>query len=97
LCLEDVEKNRLIEDQGFSPSQILEELNKEMNLLVDKKQKIIDSHKNLLFILNKRIEAKKNNNEKLRLEIEKQKETCLKMERILNVSIRFDFENSGIH
>jgi hypothetical protein len=97
LCLEDVEKNRIIEDQGFSPSQILEELNKEMNLLVDKKQKIIDSHKNLLFILNKRIEAKKNNNEKLRLEIEKQKETYLKMERILNVSIRFDFENSGIH
>ena len=97
MCLEDVEKNRIIEDQGFSPSQILEELNKEMNLLVDKKQKIIDSHKNLLFILNKRIEAKKNNNEKLRLEIEKQKETYLKMERILNVSIRFDFENSGIH
>ena len=97
LCLDDIEKNKIIKDQGFSPLQILEKLNKEMKLLVDKKQKIIDSHKNLLFILNKRIEAKKNNNEKLRLEIEKQKGICLKMERILNVSIRFDFENSGIH
>jgi hypothetical protein len=97
LCLDDMDKNSLINDQGFSPSQILEKLNKEMQLLVDKKQKIIDSHRNLLFILNKRVEAKKNNNERLRLEIEKQKETCLKMAKTLNASIRFEIDNSTLH
>ena len=97
MCLDDMDKNSLISDQGFSPSQILEKLNKEMQLLVDKKQKIIDSHRNLLFILNKRVEAKKNNNERLRLEIEKQKETCLKMAKTLNASIRFEIDNSTLH
>lgn len=97
MCLDDMDKNSLINDQGFSPSQILEKLNKEMQLLVDKKQKIIDSHRNLLFILNKRVEAKKNNNERLRLEIEKQKETCLKMAKTLNASIRFEIDNSTLH
>lgn len=97
MCLDDMDKNKLINDHGFSPSQILEKLNKEMQLLADKKQKIIDSHRNLLFILNKRVEAKKNNNERLRLEIEKQKETCLKMAKTLNASIRFEIDNSTLH
>jgi hypothetical protein len=97
LCLDDIEKNKIIKDQGFSPLQILEKLNKEMKLLVDKKQKIIDSQKNLLFIMNKRIEAKKSNNERLRLEIEKLKTTCVKMARNLNASIKFDIDNSAFH
>jgi hypothetical protein len=97
LCLDDIEKNRIIKDHGFSPLQILEKLDKEMKLLADKKQKIIDSHKNLLYIMNKRIEAKKRNNEKLRLEIEKRKESCVKMVRIMNASIRFDIDNSALH
>ena len=96
MCLDDMDKNRLINDQGFSPSQILEKLNKEMQLLVDKKQKIIDSHRNLLFILNKRVEAKKNNNEKLRLEIENQKKACLRMANVLNASVRLDFDKSRL-
>jgi len=83
-------------DQG-SISQVLKKLNKEVKLLVDKKQKIIDSHGNLLFILNKRIEVTKSNNERLRLEIEKQKETCLRMANILNASIRLDIDNSLLH
>ena len=97
MCLDDIEKNRITNDQDFPPLQILEKLNKELKLLVDKKQKIINSHKNLLFILDKRIEAKKRNNERLRLEIEKQKETCLKMAKTLNASIRFEIDNSTLH
>ena len=96
MCLDDMDKNSLISDQGFSPSQILEKLNKEMQLLVDKKQKIIDSHKNLLFILDKRIEAKKRDNERLRLEIEKRKETCAKMARIMS-AFSFDIGHSALH
>ena len=82
--------------QDFPPLQILEKLNKELKLLVDKKQKIIDSHKNLLFILDKRIEAKKRDNERLRLEIEKRKETCAKMARIMS-AFSFDIGHSALH
>jgi hypothetical protein len=95
-CLDDIEKNRIMNGQDFPPLQILEKLNKELELLVDKKQKIIASHKNLLFILDKRIEAKKRDNERLRLEIEKRKETCAKMARIMSAS-SFDIGNSALH
>ena len=96
MCLDDIEKNRITNDQDFPPLQILEKLNKELKLLVDKKQKIIDSHKNLLFILDKRIEAKKRDNERLRLEIEKRKETCAKMARIMS-AFSFDIGHSALH
>jgi len=96
LCLDDIEKNRIMNGQDFPPLQILEKLNKELKLLVDKKQKIIDSHKNLLFILDKRIEAKKRDNERLRLEIEKRKETCAKMARIMS-AFSFDIGHSALH
>jgi septal ring factor EnvC (AmiA/AmiB activator) len=88
-----MEKERLVKEQVVSPLQALEELDKEITLLVDEKQKIINSQKNLLFILNKRIETKKRNNEKLKLEIEKLKATCAKMARIINASIRFNADN----
>lgn len=96
MCLDDIEKNRIMNGQDFPPLQILEKLNKELKLLVDKKQKIIDSHKNLLFILDKRIEAKKRDNERLRLEIEKRKETCAKMARIMS-AFSFDIGHSALH
>ena len=95
MYLDDVE-NTVMNDQ-LSLSQVLKKLKKEVKLLDDKKQKIIDSHRNLLFILNKRVEAKKNNNEKLRLEIENQKKACLRMANVLNASIRLDFDNSLLH
>ena len=95
LYLDDVE-NTVMNDQ-LSLSQVLKKLKKEVKLLDDKKQKIIDSHRNLLFILNKRVEAKKNNNEKLRLEIENQKKACLRMANVLNASIRLDFDDSLLH
>lgn len=95
LCLDDVENNRTINDQGFFHSQILVKLNKEFKLLADEKQKIIDSRENLLYILNKRIEAKERNNERLKLEIRKLKETCVKMARAINASIKFDIEQSA--
>ena len=66
-----------------------------MKLLGAEKQKIIDSHKNLLFIMNKRIEAKRRNNERLKLEIEKRKETCVKMAKVVNASIRFEIDNTA--
>ena len=95
MYLDDVE-NTVMNDQ-LSLSQVLKKLKKEVKLLDDKKQKIIDSHRNLLFILNKRVEAKKNNNEKLRLEIENQKKACLRMANVLNASIRLDFDDSLLH
>jgi hypothetical protein len=88
-----MEKERLMKEQVVSPLQALEELDKEITLLVDEKQKIINSQKNLMFILHKRIETKKRNNESLRLEIEKRKATCAKMARIINASIRFNTDN----
>ena len=94
LYLDDVE-NTVMNDQ-LSLSQVLKKLKKEVKLLDDKKQKIIDSHRNLLFILNKRVEAKKNNNEKLRLEIENQKKACLRMANVLNASVRLDFDKSRL-
>ena len=94
MYLDDVE-NTVMNDQ-LSLSQVLKKLKKEVKLLDDKKQKIIDSHRNLLFILNKRVEAKKNNNEKLRLEIENQKKACLRMANVLNASVRLDFDKSRL-
>ena len=95
MCLGDIE-NTVMNDQ-VSLSHVLTKLNKEVKLLVDKKQKIIESHRNLVFILNKRVEAKKNSNERLRLEIEKQKKACLRMANTLKASIRLDIDNSLLH
>ena len=83
----------MMEEQVVSPLQALEELNEEMKLLFDEKQKIINSQKNLMFILHKRIETKKRNNESLRLEIEKRKATCVKLARILDASVRLNTDN----
>jgi hypothetical protein len=93
LCHDDLEQERLMEEQVVSPLQTLEELNEEMKLLFDEKQKIINSQKNLMFILHKRIETKKRNNESLRLEIEKRKATCVKLARILDASVRLNTDN----
>jgi len=93
LCHDDLEQERMMEEQVVSPLQTLEELNEEMKLLFDEKQKIINSQKNLMFILHKRIETKKRNNESLRLEIEKRKATCVKLARILDASVRLNTDN----
>jgi hypothetical protein len=91
LRIEDIEVNK-ITDQNSSSLQILEKLNKEIKLLTDEKQKIIDSHNNLRYIMDKRIESKRRNNGRLKLEIEKHKENCIKMARSINSSIKFEME-----
>jgi hypothetical protein len=67
--------------------QVLEQLEKEVQLN-NERENLLDIEKKLLFMINEKIEAKMRKNQALRLEVEKQKTTCLKLARILNTSIK---------
>ena len=79
-----------MQDYCPAPWDILEVLNREATLLNDERTSLVDIEKKLLFMINEKIEAKIRNNEKLRLEIDRQKMTCAKLARILNSSIKCD-------
>jgi hypothetical protein len=67
--------------------QVLEQLEKEEQLLNDEKKKLLDAEKVLLFMLNEAIEAKTRKNQELRLEVQIQKVNCAELSRVLNTSI----------
>ena len=68
--------------------RVLEQLEKEVQLLNNERENLLDIEKKLLFIISEKIEAKIRKNQALRLKVEKQKTTCVKLSRILNTSIK---------
>jgi non-homologous end joining protein Ku len=79
------------QDDVLTFSQVLEQLEKEIQTLNDKKEYILNVEAALLFFINKKIEAKKRENQELRLEVEKQKANCVKLSSVLNASIRASY------
>jgi len=79
------------QDSVLTFSQVLEQLEKEIQTLNDKKEYLLNVEAALLFFINKKIEAKKRENQELRLEVEKQKANCVKLSSVLNASIRASY------
>ena len=75
--------------------QIFKQLEKEVQLLNDERENLLHIEKKLFFMINEKIEAKIRKNQKLRLEVEKQKTSCVKIVRVLNASIKWDLANSA--
>ena len=75
----------------FTFSQVLEQLEKEIQTLNDKKEYLLNVETALLFFINKKIEVKKKENQELKLEIEKQKANCIKLSNALNASIKASY------
>ena len=75
------------EGQGFRLEilQVLEKLEKEVQLLSCEKKKLLDAEKVLIFLLNEKIEVKTKSNQKLRIEINQQRTSCIELARLLHV------------
>jgi predicted RNase H-like nuclease (RuvC/YqgF family) len=82
------EENEESRNCGLSLLQILEQLEKEAQLLSDEKADLLSIEEKLWFMINKEIENRRRNNEELRMEVEEQKSRCVELTRILNASIR---------
>ena len=78
------------ERQGYDLTilQVLEQLEKEVQLLKYERENLRDIEGTLWFMINDKIEAQIRKNEELRLEVEKRKAHCVKLARVLNASIR---------
>jgi hypothetical protein len=88
------EKNRERQGYGLTILQIFKQQEKEVQLLNDERENLLDIEKKLLFMINETIEAKIRKNQKLRLEVEKQKKNCMKLARFLNATINWHLANS---
>ena len=88
------EENGERQGYGLAILQVFEQLEEEVQLLNDEKENLLDIEKKLLFMITERIEARISKNQKLRLEVEKQKTNCLKLAGVLNASIKWHLANS---
>ena len=79
--------------QGYDLSllQVLEQLEKEIRLLSNEKENLVEIEEKLWFMINEEIETKRRKNEELRMEVEEQKTRCVELTRFLNASIREDY------
>ncbi len=75
-------------DCGLSLLQVLEQLEKEIQLLLDEKADLLSIEEKLWFMINEEIENRRRKNEELRIEVEEQKSRCVELTRVLNASIR---------
>ena len=89
------EENGKRQGYALTVSQVLQQLEKEVQLLNCKKKYFLDTKKVLLFMINEKNEAKIKKNQKLRLEVEKYKRNCVKLVKILNASIKWDLVNTA--
>jgi hypothetical protein len=72
---------------GLEILKVLEQLEKEIQILNYEKKKLLDAEKVLMFMIKQKVEAKVRKNRKLRSEVEKQRAKCTELARILNASI----------
>lgn len=79
------------QDDALVCSQVLEQLEEEIQALNYEKRYLLNVETALSFFINKKIEAKKRSNQELRLEVEKQKANCVKLANALNASIKADY------
>ena len=79
--------------QGYDLSllQVLEQLEKEIRLLSNEKENLVEIEEKLWFMINEEIETKRRKNEELRMEVEEQKTRGVELTRFLNASIREDY------
>ncbi len=68
--------------------QVLEQLEKEVQILNYDRNCLLETEQVLWFKANEEIEAKRRKNKKLRLEVEKKRANCMELARILNTSIK---------
>ena len=85
------EENGKKKGYGFPDLQVLEQLEKEIQLLNDEKENLLDIERVLLFLMNRKIDDSMKKNQELRVEVEKQKANCLKLESVLNASIKASY------
>jgi hypothetical protein len=79
------------QDDVLAFSHVLEQLEEEIQTLNGKRENLLNVEAALLFFVNKKIEAKKTENQALRLEVEKQKANCVKLANVLNASIKASY------
>ena len=79
------------QDDLLALSQDLEQLEGEIRALNDEKRYFLNVETALVFFINKKIEAKKQENRILRLEVEEQKANCVKLANVLNASIKTNY------
>ena len=75
-------------------SQVLEQLEEEIQVLSSEKEYLLNVEAALSFLVNRKIEAKKRGNQELRLEVEKQKSNCVELANVLNASIKASYSIS---
>jgi hypothetical protein len=79
------------QDDALAFSQVLEQLEEEIYILYGQKEYLLNIEAALLFFTNKKLEAKKRENQELRLEVEKQRARCVKLANGLNASIKASY------
>ena len=84
------EKEKRQDDFLILP-QVLKQLEEEIQELNYEKRYFLNVETALSFLINKKIEAKKKENNELRLEVEKQKANCVKLATVLNASIKASY------
>ena len=72
--------------------QVLEELEKEVQLLRDEKENLLNIEDKLWVMVREDIVYKRRKNQELQLEIMKQKENCVELAKGLNASILKDLK-----
>jgi hypothetical protein len=81
---------RTDDENGLEFLKVLEQLEKEIQILSYEKKKFLDAEKVLMFMIKQKAEARIRKNRKLRFEVEKQRAKCTELARILNASIYLD-------
>lgn len=79
------------QDDVLVLSQVLKQLEEEIQKLNYEKRYFLNVDTALSFFINKKIEAKKKENQELRLEVEKQRANCVKLAAVLNASIKASY------
>lgn len=74
-------------ENGLEILKVLEQLEKEIQILSYEKNKLLDNEKVLMFMIKQKIDAKVRKNQRLRSEVEKQRTKCTELAKILNASM----------
>ena len=72
---------------GLEILKVLEQLEKEIQILNYEKKKLMDAEKVLMFMIKQKFKAKVGKNQKLRFDVENQRAKCTELAKILNASI----------
>ena len=76
------------QDCGLSLMQVMEQLEKEKQLLSDEKADLLEIEKKLWSMIDEEVESRRRKNEELTMEVEELRRKCEELTRALNASIR---------